>query len=90
MTLNTYQAKAVMPSQWRERLAELHDIRDGVNAANAPLEAQLEQANLRAEAARLEAESLAGQIDDNRGRRAWFDLKREIADLTKALQGRNG
>lgn len=88
MTLNTYQSKAVTPAQWRERLAELHAIRDGVNAANAPLEAQLEQANLRAEAARLEAEDLASQIDDNRGRRSWFDLKREIADLTNALQGR--
>ncbi len=88
MSLNTYQAKAVMPAQWRERLDELCAIRDSVNAANAPIEAQLEQANLRAEAARLEAEALANQIDDNRGRRAWFDLKREIADLTKALQGR--
>ncbi len=88
MSLNTYEPKAVMPDQWRARLAELMSIRDAVNEANAPLEAELEQANLRAEAARLEAEALAAQIDDNRGRIKWLGLKREIADLTKALQGR--
>ena len=38
--------------------------------------------------ARLEAEALASRIDDNRGRIKWLGLKREIADLTKALQGR--
>lgn len=88
MSLNTYEPKAVMPSEWRARLADLCMLRDSVNEANAPLEAQLEQANLRAEAARLEAEALASRIDDNRGRIKWFGLKREIADLTKALQGR--
>lgn len=88
MSLNTYEPKAVMPDQWRARLAELMSIRDAVNEANAPLEAELEQANLRAEAARLEAEALAAQIDDNRGRIKWFSLKREIRQLVNALQGR--
>ena len=88
MSLNTYEPKAVMPDQWRARLAELMSIRDSVNEANAPLEAELEQANLRAEAARLEAEALAAQIDDNRGRIKWFSLKREIRQLVNALQGR--
>ena len=88
MSLNTYKPEAVMPAQWRERLADLCAIRDKVNEANAPIEAELEQANLRAEAARLEAEALASRIDDNRGRIKWLGLKREIADLTKALQGR--
>lgn len=88
MSLNTYEPKAVMPDQWRARLAELMSIRDAVNEANAPLEAELEQANLRAEAARLEAEALAARIDDNRGRIKWFSLKREIRQLVNALQGR--
>lgn len=88
MSLNTYEPKAVMPDQWRARLEDLMSIRDSVNEANAPLEAELEQANLRAEAARLEAEALAAQIDDNRGRIKWFSLKREIRQLVNALQGR--
>lgn len=88
MSLNTYEPKAVMPDQWRARLADLMSIRDSVNEANAPLEAELEQANLRAEAARLEAEALAARIDDNRGRIKWFSLKREIRQLVNALQGR--
>jgi hypothetical protein len=89
MSLNTYETKAVMPDQWRARLVELMSIRDAVNEANAPLEDELEQANLRAEAARLEAEALASQIDDNRGRIKWFGLKREIRQLVNALQGRD-
>lgn len=89
MSLNTYEPKAVMPDQWRARLVELMSIRDAVNEANAPLEDELEQANLRAEAARLEAEALASQIDDNRGRIKWFGLKREIRQLVNALQGRD-
>jgi hypothetical protein len=88
MSLNTYEPKAVMPDQWRARLEDLMSIRDSVNEANAPLEAELEQANLRAEAARLEAEALAARIDDNRGRIKWFSLKREIRQLVNALQGR--
>lgn len=88
MSLNTYEPKAVMPDQWRARLADLTLIRDAVNEANAPLEAELEQANLRAEAARLEAEAIAARIDDNRGRIKWFSLKREIRQLVNALQGR--
>lgn len=87
MSLNTYEPKAVMPDQWRARLEDLMSIRDSVNEANAPLETELEQANLRAEAARLEAEALAARIDDNRGRIKWFGLKREIRQLVNALQG---
>lgn len=67
------------------RYAELCAKRDEVNARNAPLETELDGANAAAEAARVRAQALADQIDDNRGRAAWLELKSEIAALARAL-----
>ena len=69
----------------QDRYAELCAQRDAINAANAPLEVELEKANAAAARAQLAATAIAAQIDDNRGRAAWLDLKREIAALARAL-----
>jgi hypothetical protein len=82
---NTYVPVAVAPSQWKERLAELCGIRDQVNLANAPAEAELTRLNAEIEERRLQAEKIAAAIDDRRGRARWIALKREIRVLTKAL-----
>lgn len=83
--LEKYEERPLKPSEFRSRLDELTALRDAVNAANAPIEQLLEEANASAEEMRLQAERLAGQIDDNRGREKWIALKREIATLTRAL-----
>ena len=59
--------------------------RDAVNAKNAPIEAELEKANAEAEKWRVKALALAAQIDDNRGREKWLDLKRQIGQLAPAM-----
>lgn len=81
-----YKERPLKPSEFAPRLAELVALRDTVNAANAPIEAELEQVNAQAEALRVRAEKLAGQIDDNRGRGKWLAMKRELATLAKAVQ----
>lgn len=72
----------------KARYAELCAQRDATNKAVEPLQKQLEQANAKAEAARLEAEGLAKQISDVRGGQNWLDLKKEIATLANALSGK--
>lgn len=74
--------------QYTERYYTLCDRRDAVNAANAPLEAQLEQVNARINELQAQALALASQIDDNRGREKWLDLKREIRFLAVAMGNR--
>jgi len=59
--------------------------RDAVNAKNAPLEAELDRANAECEKWRVKALELAAQIDDNRGREKWLDLKRQIGQLAPAM-----
>lgn len=65
--------------------ANLCAQRNAVNATNAPLEAELEIANAETEKWRAKALALAAQIDDNRGREKWLDLKKEIGQLAQAL-----
>ena len=81
-----YEERPLTPSEFQARLDELCATRDRVNAANAPLEAQLTEVNAQAEALRVKAQALADQIDDNRGRGLWIAMKREIRFLAKALQ----
>lgn len=80
-----YEERALKPSEFQSRLDELCATRDRVNAANAPIEAQLAEVNAQAEALRVQAQRLADQIDDNRGRELWIAMKREIRTLAKAL-----
>lgn len=87
-TLNTYEEKAILPSKMQERYDELCALRDKVNAANAPLELQLDDANKKANAAREAAEAIAMRIDSNRGNERWIALKKEIGVLAKALSGK--
>lgn len=86
--MNTYEEKPILSSQMAERYAELCALRDSVNAAAAPIQAKLDEANARAEQARLEAAALASQIDDLWGREKWVALKKEIGVLAKALSGK--
>ncbi len=86
--MNTYQEKPILPSQMAERYAELCALRDAVNAEVAPIQAELDAANARCEAARLEAAALAAKIDDLWGREKWIALKKEIGVLAKALSGK--
>lgn len=65
---------------------ELIAKRDRVNAANAPLEAALAEANAQVQAAQARAMELVAQIDANRGGMAWVELKREIRLLAPSLE----
>ncbi len=85
-----YESKPLLPAEFGTRYAELCALRDSVNATNAPLEAELEQVNAAAEAARVRAAEIAAQIDANRGGQAWIDLKRDIGALARSLSGRKG
>lgn len=86
--MNTYTEAPIAPSQATQRLADLRALRDQVNAANAPLEAQLADVLAQIEALRAQAQALADQIDDNRGRERWIALKREIGMLSRLTSGR--
>lgn len=70
-----------MLAEYRRLCAE----RDAAYARTAPLELELAAANAAAEAARLRAAELAGQIDDTLGREKWIDLKYRIGVLARAL-----
>ena len=87
--MNTYEEKPILPSQMAERYAELCALRDSVNAEIAPIQAQLDEANARAEQARVQAAELAAQIDSLWGREKWVALKKEIGVLAKALSGKS-
>lgn len=83
-----YESQPVLPGKFRERYDELCAMRDEVNAKNAPLEEQLAAANAEAEAARLRADRIAAQIDENRGRESWIALKKDIRVLAAGLTSR--
>lgn|GEM_PF-3917649 len=86
--MNTYTESPITPSQAPQRLAELCAIRDQVNAANAPLESQLDAIHAQIETLRAQAQALADRIDDTRGRERWIALKREIGMLSRLTSGR--
>lgn len=69
----------------KKMYADLCAQRDEVNAKNAPLEADLEKANAECEKWRVKARDIAAQIDGNRGREKWIDLKRQIGQLAPAM-----
>lgn len=58
--------------------------RDAINATNAPIQAQLDQANAEAESARVRAAELAAQIEANWGP-GWVDLKSRIGRLANSI-----
>lgn len=86
--MNTYTEVPILASQFPERYAELCALRDAVNAANAPIEAALAEVVSQMETLRVQAEKLAAEIDDSRGREKWIALKKEIGVLAKAMNGR--
>lgn len=86
--MNTYTEVPILASQFPARYAELCALRDAVNAANAPIEAALAEVVSQMETLRVQAEKLAAEIDDSRGREKWTALKKEIGVLAKALNGR--
>jgi hypothetical protein len=64
---------------------ELCKQRDAVYEKTAPLEKQLETANLEAERARIKAAAIAAEIDKTLGGASWLQLKKEIAQLARFL-----
>lgn len=65
--------------------------RDEINAKSEHLKAAIEVNNLKIETLRLENEKLLAEISEVRGGdQVWFDLKRHIAVLAKALGAPNG
>ena len=87
--MNTYEEKPILPSQMGARYAELCALRDRVAAEAAPLQAELDEANARCEAARVEALAIAEQIERVWGKEKWIALKKEIGVLAKALSGKS-
>lgn len=73
---------------YRERLAQLVEQRDAINAEIFPMQERLNELNLHAEKARLAAEQLAKEISDRRGGQAYLDIKKEIAALAQMLSGK--
>lgn len=67
------------------RYRELCAQRDAVYAKTAPLEAKLDKENAAAEKHRVEAQSIAAEIDATLGGAAWIELKKEIASLARFL-----
>jgi hypothetical protein len=65
------------------RYHELCDLRDARYAEAAPLEAKLDAANARCEAARVEALELAAKVEAVWGGESWLALKKEIADIAR-------
>ena len=65
------------------RYYELCDLRDARYAEAEPLEEKLAAANARCEAARVEANALAAEIEAVWGGEAWLALKKEIADIAR-------
>lgn len=86
--LDAYKEQPLLPSQFKDRLAELCALRDSVNAVNAPLEVELEKLNAKAEEYRVKAAEVASRIDETRGREKWVAMKREIRILTEATASR--
>lgn len=70
-----------------QRLTGLRDAKlDEVSHLTEALEA----ANTKMDKARIEASSIASQIGDAKGGQEWLDLKKTIAVLARALQGKDG
>ncbi len=76
---------AIESTDFLARYRALCKIRDQVNAKNAPLEAELEKANLAVAEAQAKAAVISAQIDANRGGEKWIALKREIRILAAGL-----
>ncbi len=74
------------------RLARAEAAMDGLRAIaqESAMLAQLDEANARCEAARVEAAALAERIEQVWGKRKWIALKKEIGVLAKALSGKRG
>lgn len=64
---------------------QLCDQRDAVNTKNEPLEAELTKVNAQIAELQAKAQALADMIDDNRGRSAWTELKKQIRFLAAGL-----
>lgn len=72
----------------RARYELLCDLRDRAYAKCGDLQAKLDAANLRSEAARREAQEYAAQIQNIRGGgENWLLLKKEIGNLARLLGG---
>jgi uncharacterized coiled-coil DUF342 family protein len=72
----------------RDRYKHLCALRDGANKKCGDLQSKLDAANLRAEAARREAEQHAAAIQNIRGGgENWLALKKEIGQLARLLGG---
>lgn len=73
----------------RDRYAHLCALRDAALAKAAPVQAKLDAANERCEAARREAMQLAAEIQNIKGGgEAWLALKKEIGQLARLLGGK--
>lgn len=62
---------------------DLCDLRDKVNAAVEPVQAELDAANLAVQEAQQKAADLAAKIDAMRGGEEWLVLKRKIANIAR-------
>lgn len=76
---------AIKSTDFLARYRALCAIRDAVNKANEPLEAELTKLVSDQEALRVKAEAVSAKIDDARGREKWLALKREIGILAAGL-----
>lgn len=76
----------------RESLRARYDAaceeRDAIEARIAPLREELRKAADKAEEYRVAAMKVAAELDQARGGKKWFELKREIGWLAKALGGK--
>jgi len=70
------------------RYAELCAKRDEVNGRVAPLQKDLDAANMEAQVANAKARKIADAIQALRGGQEWLDIKREIGLIAKALSGK--
>jgi hypothetical protein len=72
----------------RNRYQQLCAKRDEVEARIAPLRAQLADAQVAAERARVYCQECADRLSEARGGKSWFTLKKNIGILAKALGGK--
>jgi outer membrane murein-binding lipoprotein Lpp len=69
----------------KDRYAQLCKQRDAVNAKVAPLQAKLDAAHARINAAQADAVKIKAEIDALRGGEDWLALKKEIGVLARAV-----
>lgn len=80
--------KPVGLDDFRKRYTELCAYRDAVEVKIAPLRAELKEAQTVAEEARVKCQAVADKLSAARGGQKWFQLKKEIGLLAKALGGK--